>query len=227
MVRTNQLCFALRGLLLCNCCHWNCCRPGYLILNSSGPAKYRKAAHKSHFHPYSALFTDRQRLTIALSDVGFFAMVGVIAYACTVFGAANVFFYYFVPYLGVNLCLVLITYLQHTDVFVPHYREKEFTWLRGALATVDRSYGTLVNAMFHHITDTHVVHHLFHDMPFYNAEEATVHVKKLLGPYYLYDPTPIPAALWRSWNQCKFVEDEGDIIFMKTPADMNGQKKHE
>lgn len=33
-------------------------------------------------------------------------------------------------------------------------------WLRGALATVDRSYGIL-NYFHHHIADTHVAHHLF------------------------------------------------------------------
>jgi omega-6 fatty acid desaturase (delta-12 desaturase) len=39
-------------------------------------------------------------------------------------GIGNVVFYYFIPYLIVNYHLVLITYLQHTDVFVPHFRGK-------------------------------------------------------------------------------------------------------
>jgi fatty acid desaturase len=34
---------------------------------------------------------------------------------------------------------------------------------------VDRSYGVLLDAAFHHITDSHVVHHLFSTMPHYNA----------------------------------------------------------
>lgn len=33
-------------------------------------------------------------------------------------------------------------------------------WLRGALSTVDRSYGIL-DYFHHHIADTHVAHHLF------------------------------------------------------------------
>ena len=30
------------------------------------------------------------------------------------------------------------TYLQHSDPSVPHYRTGEWTWVRGALCTVDR-----------------------------------------------------------------------------------------
>ena len=33
-------------------------------------------------------------------------------------------------------------------------------WLRGALSTVDRSFG-IFNYFHHHIADTHVAHHLF------------------------------------------------------------------
>ena len=43
-------------------------------------------------------------------------------------------------------------------------------WLRGALCTVDRSFGWLLNRTLHHITDTHVCHHLFSKMPFYHAQ---------------------------------------------------------
>ncbi len=34
--------------------------------------------------------------------------------------------------------LVMITYLQHTHPNLPHYDDKEWDWLRGAMATVDR-----------------------------------------------------------------------------------------
>lgn len=32
----------------------------------------------------------------------------------------------------------MLTYLHHSDPTVPHYRNKEWSFLRGALATVDR-----------------------------------------------------------------------------------------
>lgn len=200
--------------------------PFYLISNASGPAKHRDQAHNSHFHPESSLFRDRERLWVAMSDVGFFAAIATIAYCCTVFGVSNVFFYYFVPYLVVNAYLVLITYLQHSDVYVPHYREKEFTWLRGALSTVDRSFSWLHDIALHHITDTHVAHHMFHEIPFYHGQEATEAIKKVLGPYYLHDPTPVHKALWRSFKECKFVEDDEDVCYYKNAAQFaEGAKK--
>ena len=142
--------------------------------------------------------------------------------------------YYLVPYMVVNYHLVLITFLQHTDVYMPHFRNKvrgclwaclmnkaltccvqEWTWLRGALCTVDRSFGPLLDRTFHHIVDTHVCHHLFSKMPFYHAKEATKHLKEVLGPYYLQDSTPISHALYRAFSTCQFVEDTGDIVFFK------------
>ena len=87
---------------------------------------------------------------------------------------------YVVPLLFVNMWLVLITNLQHTDPAVPHYRGEEWTWLKGALCTIDRDYGIL-NHVFHHITDTHVAHHIFSNMPHYHAMEATNAIKPLLG----------------------------------------------
>ena len=37
----------------------------------------------------------------------------------------------------------------------------------------------------------------------------------MLGPSYTYDSTNIFRALWRSFTECVFVEDEGDIVFYK------------
>ena len=76
---------------------------------------------------------------------------------------------YIAPYLIVNMWLVMITLLQHTHPSLPHYNDQEWEWLRGALSTVDRSYG-LLDIVFHHIADTHVCHHLFSTMPHYHAQ---------------------------------------------------------
>ena len=46
-------------------------------------------------------------------------------------GFASVAAFYLIPYMIANYHLVLITYLQHTDVFMPHFRGTEWTWLRG------------------------------------------------------------------------------------------------
>jgi omega-6 fatty acid desaturase (delta-12 desaturase) len=112
---------------------------------------------------------------------------------------------YAVPLLITNGFLVLITFLQHTHAALPHYSDEEWEWLRGALSTVDRDYGIL-NHVFHHITDTHVAHHIFSTMPHYNAGEATKALKPILGPYYQFDSTPVHEALWREFKECVFVE---------------------
>jgi omega-6 fatty acid desaturase / acyl-lipid omega-6 desaturase (Delta-12 desaturase) len=189
--------------------------PAYLIGNFSGPKKYANKPN-DHFRPWSALFRGRDAMDVAASDLALAAFVALLCYLGWTLGAWRVGYYYLMPYLVVNAHLVLITYLQHTDTFIPHYREAEFTFERGALATVDRSFGWLIDDRFHHIADTHVCHHLFSTMPFYNAVHATPILQRVLGDFYLRDDTPIPTALYRAWTRCKFVEKTGDVVFLQT-----------
>eukprot|EP00599_Poterioochromonas_sp_BG-1_P009902 CAMPEP_0173144552 /NCGR_PEP_ID=MMETSP1105-20130129/7293_1 /TAXON_ID=2985 /ORGANISM="Ochromonas sp., Strain BG-1" /LENGTH=444 /DNA_ID=CAMNT_0014058239 /DNA_START=127 /DNA_END=1461 /DNA_ORIENTATION=+ len=188
--------------------------PGYLIFNATGPAKYR-GKDANHFSPTAAFFKPEDYWLIVQTDIAFFSALALLVYSIATLGFGTVLFYYLVPYFIVNYHLVLITYLQHTDVYMPHFRGKEWNWLRGALCTVDRSFGPLLDHTFHHITDTHVCHHLFSKMPFYHAQEATEAIKKVLGQYYLKDDTPIAVALWRSYSCCQYVEDDGSIVFYK------------
>lgn len=92
--------------------------------------------------------------------------------------------------------------------------------MRGGLSTIDRDYGIFNN--IHHDIGTHVVHHLFPQIPHYNLIEATEKVKPVLGPYYREpepSPGPIPthliAPLVRSFGKDHFVEDSGDVVFYK------------
>lgn len=188
--------------------------PGYLIFNATGPSKY-KGKNANHFSPNAVFFEDKERPLIYQSVIAWFMALALLIYCCYTYSFGAVAFYYLIPLAITNYHLVLITYLQHTDVFVPHFRGKEFNWFRGALCTIDRSFGPLLDHTFHHITDTHVMHHLFSKMPFYHAQEATEVAKKILGPYYLKDETPIGRALYRSYSTCQFIEDDGDIVFYK------------
>jgi omega-6 fatty acid desaturase (delta-12 desaturase) len=130
-------------------------------------------------------------------------------------GFGTVLFYYIVPFFVVNYHIVLISYLQHTDVFLPHFRGAQWNWLRGSMATVDRSFGPVLDHILHHVVDTHVCHHLFPSIPFYHAQEATESIREVLGPFYVKDETAITKALWRVVTICKFVEDGRDIVFFK------------
>lgn len=44
---------------------------------------------------------------------------------------------------------------------VPHYDPQSWTFVKGALATVDREFGFVGRHLFHGIIEYHVVHHLF------------------------------------------------------------------
>jgi len=199
----------LIGILLMGLVGW----PGYLIFNASGQNYSQRA---NHFEPDSPIFKKRQSTEIIISDIGLAVVGCLLFYLGWTYSFGAVVKLYFIPYLWVNFWLVTITYLQHSHVDIPHYRGEEWSFVRGALATIDRDYGIL-NHVFHHITDSHVCHHLFSTMPHYNAIEATKYLKSTLGSYYNADlETPVLKALWDCWGHCHFVDDEGDIVFYKT-----------
>jgi len=54
--------------------------------------------------------------------------------------------------------------------FILHYVGQEWSYLRGGLTTIDRDYGWINN--IHHDIGTHVIHHLFPQIPHYNLIEA-------------------------------------------------------
>lgn len=132
---------------------------------------------------------------------------------------------YFVPYLWVNHWIVLITFLQHTDPLLPHYRPPEFTFPRGALSTLDRSLlGDLGPIMAyigatttHGISETHVLHHVSSKIPHYNAWEATNALRERLARagIKLQGRPGGWAEVYRMFRECKFVEDEGSVVFYK------------
>jgi len=100
------------------------------------------------------------------------------------FGFLTVLKVYLIPQSICNFYLTSITFMQHTHPDVPHFGENEWTWLRGAVSTIDRTMGSFVDSKLHHIVDSHVAHHIFSDMPFYGAKAATPYIKEHLGQYY-------------------------------------------
>lgn len=190
--------------------------PAHLFMHATG-RKYGKPT--SHFAPSSPLFSPNEYHLVVVSDAVLLVWVCVLAYVVKVFGFTWLLTVFIIPYLNVNLWLVLITDLQHTDPKIPHYRGDQWKWIKGALCTVDRDYGIL-NTVFHHIGDTHVLHHIFHHIPHYHAQEASEAIKPLLGNYYLLDDVSpglrgIAEALWKTTTHCRFVEDTGSVVWFK------------
>ncbi|KAJ7459788.1 oleoyl phosphatidylcholine desaturase [Mycena latifolia] len=197
--------------------------PLYLALNASGQRRY--PAGTNHFTPAAPMFAPHHRTQILISDVGIFLWMAALVASVYTYGFATVFRVYGVPYLWVNHWLVLITFLQHTDPLLPHYRAPEFTFPRGALATLDRNLlgdlGPIMGWIGAHatlgISETHILHHVCSKIPHYNAWEASAALRKVLVPTGLrLDGAPGGwAEMYRVYKECKFVEDEGDVVFYK------------
>ncbi|KAK1220659.1 hypothetical protein PQX77_016615 [Marasmius sp. AFHP31] len=188
--------------------------PAYLLLNVSGQKDYPKWTN--HFDPGSILFTKEQRGAVILSNIGMAAMAFVVSYASAAFGTWEVVKFYGIPWLAVTHWFIMITYLHHTDPVLPHYREGAWNYQRGAAATVDRNFlGWQGRFFLHDVAHFHVIHHFFPKMPFYHGEEATAHLKAFIGDHYAYSEKSVFKALWDNYNDCQFVEDEGNVLFYR------------
>ncbi|GAA6003561.1 hypothetical protein JCM10207_000390 [Rhodosporidiobolus poonsookiae] len=187
--------------------------PAYLFSNASGQLWY--PAWTNHFDPSALIFDARHRNQVLISDaflVGMLSLITAFGYYCG--GVSAVVKYYVVPYLFVNHWLVMITYLQHTDPSLPHYSAESWNFQRGALCTMDRNLlGPVGPYLMHGICETHVAHHLNSRIPHYHAWEATDALKKFLGPHYHSTDENMFVSLWKSYRQCRYVDDEGDVLF--------------
>ncbi|KZT66588.1 delta-12-fatty acid desaturase [Daedalea quercina L-15889] len=111
---------------------------------------------------------------------------------------------------------VMLTYLHHSDPTIPHYRKDEWSWVRGAAATVDRPLlGWAGRFFLHNVSHDHVAHHFFSCAPFYSQPEITKHVRQVLKGDYNYDSTNTFYALYRSFTQCVYVDDDESIVFYR------------
>jgi fatty acid desaturase len=153
----------------------------------------------------------RWKLRVLASDLGVLATLGLLYSWAQYDGPVRVCVVYGLPYLVTNMWLVLYTWLQHTDVDIPHYDSQHWSWNKGALLTVDRPYPKLIDFLHHHIGTTHVVHHVCSRIPHYHGKKATEALKKAFPEHYLYDPTPILQAIWRIGCNCVAVRQVGDL----------------
>jgi len=195
--------------------------PLYLLKNDTGGRQNFDGSRKrgsdtlDHFRPSSKLFPPKIANKIIAGTAGIFAVLAFSGVCMAKYGFWPVALYYYYPYLWVNAWLVLYTWLQHTHLDLPHYDAEEWTWMRGALCTVDRPY--YIFDWFHHkIGSTHVLHHMFPQIPWYHADEATAAIKKKLGPLYKNDPTPFYEAMWQVARDCHYVESVEGVQYYKS-----------
>ena len=165
----------------------------------------------SHFSPSSPLFKKSEKWDIVTSSVLWIAMVGLLGFLTYQWGWMWLLKYYAGPYIVFVMWLDLVTFLHHTESDIPWYRDEEWTFLKGALSTIDRDYGFINH--IHHDIGTHVAHHIFLNMPHYNLKKATEAIKPLLGEYFRKSEEPIWISAWRSCISCHFVPNEGNKVY--------------
>ena len=176
--------------------------------------------------------SDSHSRQIRTSNACQLAWLGALAAGTWALGVLPMLNLYLVPYVISVAWLDLVTYLHHHGPSdpreeMPWYRGREWSYMRGGLTTIDRDYG-LFNKV-HHDIGTHVVHHLFPQIPHYNLCRATEAAKKVLGPYYREPercplgllPVHLLAPLLRSLGQDHFVDDAGSVLFYRRAEGIN------
>jgi len=177
--------------------------PAYLLWGATGGPKYETSNHFVPMRPFSKkLWPGKWARKVWESDIGVVAMCAALAAWSSKFGLMSMLALYAGPLVFTNMWLVGYTWLQHTDVDVPHLTDDAFSYMRGAFLTIDRPYGPIADWLHHKIGSTHVAHHIDCTIPHYHAREATDAIAKAFPKAYLYDPTPIHKAMWRVASNC-------------------------
>lgn len=141
--------------------------PWYLLTNITAAEtslvkpKSKLPLGNSHLMPFGSLFRVEEAHLVIISDIGLLATALILTTAAKHIGVGTVALLYLQPYIWVNHWLVAITYLHHTHPELPKFEDEAWTFLKGALATVDREFGWVGKHLFHSIIEFHVIHHLF------------------------------------------------------------------
>jgi omega-3 fatty acid desaturase (delta-15 desaturase) len=167
----------------------------------------------SHFHPASPLFRASDRRQVLTSTLCCAGMLAALAGIGAEFGPAAVLKHYLGPYVVFVVWIDMVTLLHHTHPDVRWYREAEWTFLRGALSTVDRRHGWLDR--IHHHAGLHLAHHLFPRIPHYRLPEATAALRRKLGERYRESREPLHRALPGALR-CRVIDGGGR--FARSPA---------
>jgi len=163
----------------------------------------------NHFNPHSKLFAKEERLGAYISAT---CIAVWLVFLFSTFPVVTLLDAYFAPYIFFVMWLDLVTYLHHTDPELTYYRDSAWSFLKGALSTMDRSYGRVIDHLHHNI-GTHMIHHMFFTkIPHYHLLDATEALKPMLGSHYKVDTTPIFSAYLKSKENCHFVKDQGTVL---------------
>ena len=139
----------------------------------------------SHFIPSKGerLWKETPRKEFVKCAISSGVVISMLASIYLFFGGnlQAIAFYYGAPWVMFGWWLVTVTYFQHHEPNTLVYDDSNWNYVTAAFETVDRKFGFGIDAFHHHITDGHVVHHLFSTkIPHYNLPIATEALKKHL-----------------------------------------------
>ncbi|KAI0050125.1 hypothetical protein FA95DRAFT_1487924 [Auriscalpium vulgare] len=155
----------------------------------------RTFAHQDFIAPLTLTVLSLSYSATIVSDAGLLGVAGLLYYACSRIGVVTMCKVYFVPWLLFSFWISMAVLLQHTvsdDGGAPtEHRE-------GQLSSMDRSFlGWQGKFFLHNMGHCHIIHHLFPELPFYNAPAATEKLKSLLGAEYRHCDASIFVVLWK------------------------------
>ncbi|RLO08426.1 hypothetical protein DYB28_007001 [Aphanomyces astaci] len=150
----------------------------------------------NHFNPWDPLLV-RRATAVIVSLACWFTALAIIGYLTLTLGIKTMGLYYFAPLFVFATFLVVTTFLHHNDEETPWYGDSTWTYVKGNLSSVDRSYGWLVDELSHNI-GTHQVHHLFPIISHYKLKEATSHFRKAYPHLVRVNTEPIVGAFFKT-----------------------------
>ena len=89
-------------------------------------------------------------MDIIISDIGLLAMGLGWYLVYKSIGFWIIFKLYIVPWILLSHWIIMIVFLQHTDPALPHYRDSDWTFVRGSISTMDRDFLGWQGAFFLH-----------------------------------------------------------------------------
>jgi len=149
-----------------------------------------------HFKPSDPLFAGHEG-RVLISVVSWHIMMAGVCLSAYKWGVATVVLYYIIPLFVFAGWLVLTTFLHHNDEETPWYGDEEWTYVKGNLSSVDRSYFPFDDII--HNIGTHQIHHLFPIIPHYHLLEATEHFRKAYPHLVRTNNERVIPAFFKHW----------------------------
>ncbi|CAH0492588.1 unnamed protein product [Peronospora farinosa] len=149
----------------------------------------------NHFNPFEPLYV--RQVSAVIISIGTQLAVAVFSiYLSFQLGFKTMALYYYAPIFVFSTMLVITTFLHHNDEETPWYGDSDWTYVKGNLSSVDRSYGTLIDNLSHNI-GTHQIHHLFPIIPHYKLNRATKAFQQAFPELVRKSDEPILKAFYR------------------------------